>query len=627
MFWVVAHNMSIKILSEVLINRIAAGEVIVRPSSVVKELVENSLDAGATRIFVELTNECRDIRVRDNGCGITSADAPLALVRHATSKLLEFDDLWDLQTRGFRGEALASIAAVSRISVLSRCAAEESGVRMTAEGDATPIVEAAGAPLGTDIRVRDLFFNTPARLKFMKSAASELQQCVSIILRQGLIRPDVSFVVKGPKETLMNVPENQPWNERIASLLGSNVLENLLPVSRDTNGMSVRGFVLSPVYTRKDRRYQYFFVNGRPITSRNLSAVLSTAYRGLVMTQRFPAAVLNIQLPGGEVDVNVHPTKEEVRFKHDNIISGMVYRAALDALTSSGKMPEMSIDSPENVVSVSAAEDKFVLSQPTVQAPLPEQQHLPFQARQFMGSGITEQRTEMPGDFSAYTSMDKEVSAPPQEPTSIHEASSPGNMSILTADGNHPIVLGQVGLCYIVATLGNDLLLVDQHAAHERLIYQRLCSTEAMKSLDSQEMLIPVSVDVPVLSVPYMERICPILNEYGIEIEPFGGTTYLVKSVPANLPDIDVNGLLADLLDDSEQNGKIPELERLRDKVVTRMSCHAAIKAGQPLSQEKMTALLMEMAASEMGFTCPHGRPTVIRLTMDQLDKQFKRKL
>ena len=175
MFWVVAHNMSIKILSEVLINRIAAGEVIVRPSSVVKELVENSLDAGATRIFVELTNECRDIRVRDNGCGITSADAPLALVRHATSKLLEFDDLWDLQTRGFRGEALASIAAVSRISVLSRCAAEESGVRMTAEGDATPIVEAAGAPLGTDIRVRDLFFNTPARLKFMKSAASELQ--------------------------------------------------------------------------------------------------------------------------------------------------------------------------------------------------------------------------------------------------------------------------------------------------------------------------------------------------------------------------------------------------------------------------------------------------------------------
>ncbi len=635
--------MSIKVLAESLINRIAAGEVIVRPSSVVKELVENSLDAGAKHILVELANDCRDIHVRDDGSGIALADVPLALVRHATSKLLEFEDLWELQTRGFRGEALASIAAVSRITVLTRHRDETHGSRVSAEGDASPVVEAAGAPQGTDVRVRDLFFNTPARLKFMKSPASELQQCIAIVLRQGLIRPDVGFVVKGPKgKVFIDVPTDQPWNERVAALLGTGVPENLIPVSKTHNMMTLNGFVLDPAFNRKDRRMQYFFVNGRPITSRNLSAVLSTAYRGRIMTQRFPAAVLNVQMPHREVDVNVHPTKEEVRFHNETFVSGLVFRGVEEALNAGAKMPSVQLDSVNFMVArndAASMEEAFPES-PRVEPPPARQQPLPFDVNSFMRP--SPDIGTMPGNFTNYTQRNEEchpdAAQPPQpcpvedapqsvSPATVTNSQALSDMSAFADPEHFPQVLGQVGLCYIVASAGSDLLLIDQHAAHERLLYQRLLEKDTMKTSDSQALLIPISIDVPASLAPFMDKVCTLMQQYGIEIDHFGGNTYIVHSVPANLLQMDVGAVLLDLVDDIEQKSGKNEIDDLRDHVVTRMACHAAIKAGQALTKDEMTSLLKELIDAKMSFNCPHGRPTMIRLTMDQLDKQFKRKL
>lgn len=637
----------IRVLPESLVNKIAAGEVIVRPASVVKELVENAIDAGSTRIAVDLDNDCRDIRIRDDGNGMTRQDAELALVRHATSKIAEFDDLWSLETRGFRGEALASIAAVSRLQILTRRRGEIAGSRISAEGAGNPRVEPAGTPEGTDVRVRDLFFNTPARLKFMKSATSELQQILIMVTRQALIRPDIGFTLGNGKSILVDLPPGQPWAERIVMLLGSQVAGNLLEVNSDKGGIRIRGFVAKPSVTRKDRRQQYFFVNGRPVTSRTLSFILQQAYQGVIMTQRFPIAILEIVLPPGEVDINVHPTKEEVRFRSESAVNGALHKAVLGTLRAANLLPQIQLE-------------------PTAARPTATHDDLPFET---IGSHDTN-----PVDFTMFTaavqpahpattprplapsfeSMQRQVGQlveselPPPTPTEIL---APGEISAETECGVRPIAhslqklgeetepephpifrsgrapepLGQIAQCYIVAQAGNDLLLIDQHAAHERLLYMRFSQRNMERP--TQPLLIPVSVDAPAAAVPYMEKLCPLLGTLGLRVEAFGGRTFLVQSVPADLPNLDVEGLIGDLLDDFDALGRTQEIDVIRDRVVTRMACRSAVKAGQPLHLDEMRALIHDIAAAKLSFTCPHGRPTMILLTRDQLDRQFKRRV
>ncbi|MCX7718274.1 MAG: DNA mismatch repair endonuclease MutL [Candidatus Sumerlaeaceae bacterium] len=630
---------TIRILPDNLVNKIAAGEVIVRPASVVKELLENALDAGASRISIEVGNECCDIRVRDDGCGMSREDAQLALVRHATSKITEFDDLWTLRTRGFRGEALASIAAVARVQILTRRRGEMAGTRITAEGPAQPQVEAAGAPEGTDVRVRDLFFNTPARRKFLKTPAAELQQVLAVVTRQALIRPDVGMTVTGENGTLLDVPPAQPWAERIASLLGLPRLEDLFDLDNEIHGVRVRGYILNPGISRKDRRHQFFNVCGRPIASRTLSYVLQEACKGLIMVQRFPVVVMDVTVPPGEVDVNVHPTKEEVRFRREPIVMSAVHHTVIERLRMANLMPTLDLG--------------------TGKAPLPPatQEQLPWRVNP--ADAWPKASTTIPGDFTVFTGPPPAVSvaasagtqaplpqAPPSQPAP-HPQTSEGpcavrplqhSLSGISESGNDPVAaavllragelpepLGQVGLCYIVARAGDDLLLIDQHAAHERLLYLKLAARTG--KVPSQPLLIPVSVDVPAVAVAYMNRLLPVLAELGISVEPFGGQTYLVQSVPADLPSLDPALLLADMLDDFESLGRVEEVAAVRDRVVTRMACRAAIKAGQPLSLDEMRALIRDLAGARLSFTCPHGRPTMILLTRDQLDKQFKRKV
>lgn len=678
--------MPIRVLSETLVNKIAAGEVIVRPASVIKELVENSLDAGASHILIEVGNGCRDLRVRDDGVGMDRSDAELALVRHATSKITEFDDLYSLETRGFRGEALASIASVARLQLLTRKRGELAGTRVSAEGSATPLVEAAGAPEGTELRVRDLFFNTPARLKFMKSPTSELQQILATVTRQALIRPEVGFTLMNEKATLVDLPSAQKWDERVAMLLGSQIFENLLEVDAERHGVRVRGFILKPAVTRKDRRQQFFFVNSRPVSSRSLSFVVQDAYKGLVMTQRFPVVVLDIALLSGEVDVNVHPTKEEVRFRHESAISGAVHRVVRERLQAANLMPTMQMeeagDFPEAGASPEAEASRPSAARQessSLFAPLSPNDwqrdtqtnpvdfslftanlHVPSVPASKRGEGSDEEQLSRqagdvaaadrefqalaalgafdaasqaaPADQPPVEGQEESMGAPAASPSFPPQAGAGSSSQIVDdpvatvfRDGQIPEPLGQIAQCYILAQTGQDLLIVDQHAAHERLLYMHFAHRK--REAPSQALLLPISVDVPSTAMAYMQRLLPVLDELGLHVEPFGGQTFLVQSVPADVRRFDAEGVISDLLDDYETLGRVEEVGVLRDRVVTRMACRAAIKAGQKMHLEEMRALLRDIANARLGFTCPHGRPTMILLTRDQLDRQFKRKL
>ena len=416
--------MTIQILPELLVNRIAAGEVIVRPASVVKELLENAIDAGATRVAVEIGNACRDITVRDDGQGISRPDAALVLVRHATSKITQFDDLYDLGTRGFRGEALASIASVARVQILTRRKGDIAGTRITAEGPAEPRIESAGAPEGTEIRVRELFFNTPPRLKFLKSPASELNQILQMVTRQAFVRPDIGFSVTNEKGMMFDLPPGQDWTDRVASLLGGGVREHLLDVDEERHGVHVTGFVLRPAASRKDRRNQYFFVNGRPIASRAMSFVLQQAYKGVIMVQRYPVCVLNLTLPPGEVDLNVHPTKEEVRFRSESLVHGVLHRVVHGRLQRANLMPTVTFGEgePSNI-----SPDQSTGTSPSPGSTSNTFHGIPQQSDMLPDMGPQYRRdplSTIPVDFSVFTRGLQSPSVMPQSVKQQSEADS-----------------------------------------------------------------------------------------------------------------------------------------------------------------------------------------------------------
>ena len=688
--------MGIRVLPELLVNRIAAGEVIVRPASVVKELLENAIDAGASTVTIELANGCRDLTVRDDGKGFAPEDAPLALVRHATSKIENFDDLYDLATRGFRGEALASIASVARVQILSRQPQAVAGIRIVAEGPGEPRIEQAGAPAGTEIRVRELFFNTPPRLKFLKSPSAELNQVLQMVTRQAFIRPDIGFVVQNEKGRLLDLPSAQDWADRVVALLGGHTREHLLDVNEERHGVHITGFVLRPAASRKDRRHQFFFINGRPVTSRSLSFVLQEAYRGIIMVQRYPVCVLNITLPPGEVDINVHPTKEEVRFRSESLVNGVLHRVVHARLQRANLMPMATFD--ETAAAGTAQPGADALSIPTGQTgATPPVTPINFHAQPMqhdmlpdMGPRVAGAESAdggdgiMPLDFRPLTRAVPGVQLPARQTASLESQAradrefnalaagavyresaqmpasavpaedAPGDVVpdadpgldcsvrplqsslrqapdrpedavnyALLRDGVYPEPLGQIARCYILAQMGHDLLIIDQHAAHERLMYLRFSKRKSAPP--TQPLLVPVSVDVPATAMGYMDRVIPILEGLGLQVDHFGGQTYLVQTVPADMPHMNVAAVIGDLLDEFEALGKVEEVDIIRDRVITRMACRAAIKSGDLLHIDEMRALIRDIANARLGFTCPHGRPTMVLMTRDQLDKQFKR--
>ncbi|MEX2143919.1 MAG: DNA mismatch repair endonuclease MutL [Anaerolineales bacterium] len=568
--------MVIRVMPKELASQIAAGEVVERPASVVKELVENALDAGAgyIRIRVEGGGQ-RLIEVTDDGKGIPAAELPLALQRHATSKLSRVEDLASIRTLGFRGEALAAMASVARLTLVSRPPESQAAARLLADGGHTGEVEATGAPQGTSVRVDELFYNIPARRKFLKSENTERRYISNLVARYALAYPGVRFSLEIDHKPILNTSGNGDRREVLAALYDSGVARRLLLVDATGEENEVQGFISPLDLTRGTRSELTFFVNGRWVQDQSLSAAALQAYRGLLMVGRFPIVVLFIQVPTELVDVNVHPTKAEVRFAERERVFSTVQRAIRRALLAYSPLPSLEPVQPGLAWRPLAA--------PTEPDPVDEM----------------------------------EETAQEMQPTIQPQAPLPGSGVPLLR------LVGQVGTAYLVAEGPDGLYLVDQHAAHERVLFERFQSQRG--KVGSQALLEPAILQLSPAQSDLLQGQLPVLAELGFEVELFGPHTYKVRAIPSLLVGSDPETALRAVVEDFEED-ETP-LEKERDaRLVARICKRAAVKAGQTLALEEQRQLLNDLEACSSPRTCPHGRPTMIHLSIELLEKQFGRR-
>jgi DNA mismatch repair protein MutL len=624
---------TIQVLPQTLINQIAAGEVVVRMASVAKELVDNALDAGASRVTVEVANQVLDLIVTDDGIGMDRADAELSLQRHATSKIRTIEDLFALGTRGFRGEALASIAAVSRMELRTRRRGRDEGTRIVVEGGRIERIEPCGCPEGTRVAVRDLFFNTPARLKFLKSPASELTALTQMLVRMALAAPEVAMRLERDGEALLDLPASADSGERFAAVLGSALTGALEPMAFTRGDVMVHGHIAPLECTRADRRLQWFYVNGRRFQSRSIGAALEQAFEGFVMAGRHPIALAFIDLPPEHVDFNVHPTKDEVRFRNERDVAGSVYHAAREAAvraSTRGRAASLGAPAPPPVTAPPAADapyrppDYFTSPSAAARAAFERKHQVSVSQRDWLGEAQRLEAAAVPAAEFA-PAAGPPITARHGDDTLI--AAGPGERPdpSLWSSPDEPEPIGQIANTYIVARLGNDLLLVDQHASHERLVYLDLVR-RAAPSADAQMLLVPVVIEPPATQLALVREHRDAFAAIGIELEEFGPRSWAVRSVPGDLAKADIARMVLDILGDFEESGRGGHaLDRHRDRILIRAACHGAIRAGEPLDLDRMRALLRQMKAERLSFTCPHGRPTVIRLSKGELDRMFKR--
>lgn len=574
--------MVIRILAEDVASQIAAGEVVERPASVVKELLENALDAGATTITIHVEQAGHKlIEIADNGTGMTAGDLPLAITRHATSKLQSAEDLFHIRSLGFRGEALASIGSVSRMSVISREQGAEIGARLLVEGGAGGTVTSAGVPIGTVIKVEELFYNVPARLKFLKSDMTERNQINTLVTRYALAYPQVRFELQQDGKTVLRTHGNGDRREILAQLYGVDIARQMLEVTLEEE-IRVSGFISPVALTRSNRREITFFVNGRPVQDSALISALMQAYHTLLMVGRFPMAILFIEIEPEEVDVNVHPAKAEVRFRSPDKVFSAVQRAVKRALLAYSPVP--------NVVT------------PYWNAPS-------FQQRRI------DPAWGMAGEFN----QDKTpVTTLEANPLPAPQPGLPG--------GEVPLLrlVGQVGAAYLVAEGPDGLYLIDQHAAHERVLFEKLMRLREI-AVPSQQLLEPALIVFPPQSALLLEKQLDVLAHFGFEIESFGPNSFRVRSVPVVLSGSDPAAAVRVVIEDFEED-EAPLANEMEARIIARVCKRAAVKAGKTLSTEEQQALLRDLENCKSPRTCPHGRPTMIHLSVDLLERQFGRR-
>ena len=570
--------MPIRILPPELAVRIAAGEVVERPASVVKELLENSIDAGASHIGIDIVaGGVESIRVMDDGAGIPAVEVPLAFHRHATSKLATVEDLDGVSTMGFRGEALPSIAAVSCLTIQSRPRAETAGYRMRLQWGEQAEAGSDGCAPGTVVDVSQLFGNQPARRKFLRSAQAETSRVQELVSRYALAFPEIRFRLTNDGRTSLTTPGSGQTREALLAVYGSQVAESMLELSVEDpeTGYAVEGFVGAPSVSRANRTYMTFFVNRRLIQSRMLAFAVEEAYAGLLQTKRYPVAAVNVVMPYDEVDVNSHPSKREVRFHNDNRVFSLVQRGVRAALVADSPVPSFE--------------------------PASERASYPGSSQGGFGS------------FGSGTGR-----AP--EPVGASGAEA---LALLGRPAVPLRVVGQLKLTYIVAEGTEGMYLVDQHAAHERVVFDRLCERRDGQDTVSQPLLAPVSVELTPSHATTLHDHWDAIGGYGFEVEPFGDRTYLLRAVPAVLTAEEPGKALVDILDMATLEG----LTRTKEDVMAAsIACHAAIRAGQLLSETEMTALLEQLEATPNPHTCPHGRPTMIHFTSYQVERGFGRR-
>lgn len=582
--------MPIQVLSHEVAARIAAGEVVERPSSAVKELVENAIDAGATNVQVEATTGGLDgIRVVDNGHGIPVAEVASLFQRHATSKLTSVDDLDSIVTMGFRGEALYSLAAVAEVSLLTRTADEEVATYIEASNGRAIRQEPRGGPVGTTVSVEKLFDQVPARKKFLKTAKSELTRIHTVMTHYALAYPAVRFSLAADGRTTFSSPGNGDMREAVASVYNREVAQALLAVECMSDaGISVTGLVSAPDMHRANRSYIGLYVNQRPIQSRTLTYAVTEAYRGMMAGDRYPLAVLIISVPPADVDVNVHPTKSEVRFRAEGDVFSALQRGVREAIVAGSPVPEMGI-------AAAGPGSAPLLGTPRV----PERSH-----------GLW-------GGFSSGSKLDTTAQHPIDAPQQASQNAFPMKDALPALR-----VLGQSQETYIVAEGPNGLYLIDQHAAHECVVYERLKAAAAKHSPEVQGLLEPVTVELTSFQAETVHEYGDVLEQYGWGLEPFGDRTYLLRGVPAVLSTKGPAKSFIELLDGV---GEAVEFSSWEERIAATVACHGSVRAGMVLSHEEMVEMVRLLEKTQQPHTCPHGRPTMLHLSANNLERQFGR--
>ncbi len=672
----------IHVLSEHVANKIAAGEVVERPASVAKELLENSLDAGSTRIRIQVEAGGKKlIQITDNGCGMVRDDALLAFERHATSKIKNAEDLLSVATLGFRGEALPSIASVSRLRLETRAPDEDSGTIVEINGGKIFSVEEAGLPAGTSISVRDLFFNIPARKKFLKAESTELSHIASLVTHYALAHPDKHFELHSATNAMLVAPPVAGYSERVYQVFGKEVLDQLIPIAalqpleriglpqpppwrrkekeedkcgagalaREQPGIEttaeetteaaapsfgelrLHGFVSKPEIQKLNRNSIYVFVNGRLIRDRLIQHAITEAYRNILPPTVYPVVLLFLDLPSGEVDVNVHPSKTEVRFRQQSVMHDFVRDSVRAALMKARPVPQFAVEisaHPSASPSLIAGTRVAVPDAPAawqsryspatqsfnLQAPVPP----PIAERFQFGEGFSV-------DGNAALSLVRAPEAVPSDgcaPPIADEAEAPSDLAPALASLKP---LGQIRDSFILAVNPEGLWIVDQHVAHERVLFEKILKQRAAQKVESQRLLLPLVIELTPAQQAVFAEISDELAKNGFEVEPFGARSVAVKIAPAGIEAPAVEHMLHELLDQFSREDQALNLEKIQARIAASIACHAAIKVNMPLEQNKMEWLLAELAKTDCPMSCPHGRPVVLRYSLKDIQKAFKR--
>lgn len=616
----------IRVLADHVANQIAAGEVVERPASVAKELVENAIDAGATRITIEIeAGGRRLLKVADDGEGMVRDDAVLAFERHATSKIRASEDLAAIGTLGFRGEALASIASVARVELTTCIEDAKAATRVTIDGGRMRDVKDAAHPRGTTIVVRDLFFNIPARRKFLRSEATETYHLTNLVTHYALAHPEIAFSFVNNGREIVRAAQAKDLRERAYQIFGESFLENLLEVDGgDSQIARVTGYVSAPKDRRTSRDSQYLFVNRRFVRDRMIGRSLSEAYRSILPYGVFPAALLFIETPLEEVDVNVHPAKTEVRFRRQAAVSDAVREAVRSALASNSyvRHEEQQPESPPPPLPTFTPP----VSQP---APTPRINFVPEPVREVSGDEIARDIEAM-----IYSRPEPLRAHPPTPPSVLPSVKSAvydsAEKLVREVPATDPLSanirpLGQLDESFIIATDDEGLLLIDQHVAHERILFDKYRALESERRIESQQLLVPETFDLTPAQAAVFDDLAPELENYGFELMRLSGRTVAIKATPADLPGSEARNMLSELLETVDAEKKSTARETLRDEIAASLACHAAIKVNMPLAPEKMRWLIDRLLQTSSPTTCPHGRPVILRLKTRDILKGFHR--
>ncbi len=613
--------MTLRLLPETLVNRIAAGEVVERPASVVKELVENSIDAGARNIDVVIRDGGQTlISIDDDGMGMSREEIELCVERHATSKLPD-DDLTHIGTLGFRGEALPSIGGIARLGIASRTQDSDTGWMMSVEGGTKSGAEPTGRTKGTRVDVRDLFFATPARLKFLKTPRTEQNHAVEIVNRLAMAHPEIGFSLSDGNRTVFKLP---PSNgvlfsarlDRLTAIMGREFAENAMPIDAEREGVRLSGYASLPTLNRGNAAMQFLFVNGRPVRDKLLVGALRGAYRDFLASDRYPMVALFLDIPSNAVDVNVHPAKTEVRFRDAALVRGLIVSALKHALADAGHRASTTVSN--------AALGAF---RPAI-SPLSSQQHSGGAAWRGRNGGFNSQLAERLHEF--HRPLPNLDASPHAREAALQQR------NYVDADGvihdvvpqDYPlgVARAQLHATYVIAQTSDGIVIVDQHAAHERLVHERIKNALEHGGVARQGLLIPEVVELDEASTDRLMARAGELEELGLVIESFGPGTIVVRETPALLGEMDITALIRNLADDLAESEDTLSLRNNLGDVCATMACHSSVRAGRLLNGEEMNALLREMEATPHSGQCSHGRPTYVELKLHDIEKLFGRR-